>query len=71
MSAKWTKGSDDFMWWSVGVDGPCSPTTGICKVKPLEKAGDTRFNIHQIILGSEAECCESKAYDNLTTINPN
>lgn len=48
MSAKWTKGSDDFMWWSVGVDGPCSPTTGICKVKPLEKAGDTRFNIHQI-----------------------
>lgn len=48
MSAKWTKGSDAFMWWSVGVDGPCSPTTGICKVKPLEKAGDTRFNIHQI-----------------------
>jgi hypothetical protein len=36
------------MWWSVGSDGPCSPTTGICRVKPKEKGGDSRFNIHQI-----------------------
>lgn len=48
LSNKWLKGSDKFMWWSVGSDGPCSPTTGICKTKPLEKAGESRFNIHQI-----------------------
>ncbi len=48
MTAQWTKSCDAFMWWSVGIDGPCSPTTGICKVKPLERAGDSRFNIHQI-----------------------
>lgn len=48
LQAKWTKGSDKFMWWTVGADGPCSPTTGICKPKPLERAGETRFNIHQI-----------------------
>ena len=48
LSAKWTKGSDKFMWWSVGAEGPCSPTTGICKTKPNEKTGDTRFNIHQM-----------------------
>jgi hypothetical protein len=45
---QWLKGSDSFMWWSVGSDGPCSPTTGICRVKPKEKGGDSRFNIHQI-----------------------
>jgi hypothetical protein len=48
MNNKWLKDSDDFMWWAVGADGPCSPTTGICKTKPDEKIGDTRFNIHQI-----------------------
>jgi hypothetical protein len=42
------KGSDSFMWWSVGSDGPCSPTTHICKSKPLDKLGDSRFNIHQM-----------------------
>eukprot|EP01039_Chlorochromonas_danica_P003198 gene3198-3501_t len=44
----WMKQSDNFMWWSVGADGPCSPTTGICKTKPLDRGGDSRFNIHQI-----------------------
>ena len=48
MSNQWLKGSDSFMWWSVGSDGPCSPTTHICKTKPLDKMGDSRFNIHQI-----------------------
>lgn len=48
MNNKWLKDSDDFMWWSVGADGPCSPTTGICRTKPEDKIGDTRFNIHQI-----------------------
>merc|ERR1711991_1009311 len=48
LSVKWTKGSDKFMWWSVGAEGPCSPTTGICKTKPMERTGDTRFNIHQM-----------------------
>jgi hypothetical protein len=36
------------MWWSVGTDGPCSPTTGICKTKPKDRGGDSRFNIHHI-----------------------
>lgn len=45
---EWRKASDKFMWWSVGSDGPCSPTTGICRTKPLERGGDSRFNIHQI-----------------------
>jgi hypothetical protein len=45
---QWLKSSDGFMWWSVGADGPCSPTTGICKSKPKDKTGDSRFNIHQI-----------------------
>eukprot|EP01034_Spumella_vulgaris_P023794 gene23794-30063_t len=48
LSNQWLKSSDAFMWWSVGSDGPCSPTTGICKAKPLERTGDSRFNIHQI-----------------------
>jgi hypothetical protein len=48
MAPQWTKSCDQFMWWSVGIDGPCSPTTGICKTKPLDRAGDSRFNIHQI-----------------------
>jgi hypothetical protein len=48
MNNKWLKDSDDFMWWAVGADGPCSPTTGICKTKPEERIGDTRFNTHQI-----------------------
>jgi hypothetical protein len=48
LSAQWSKSADAFMWWSVGIDGPCSPTTGICKSKPLERAGESRFNIHQI-----------------------
>lgn len=48
MFNKWLKDSDGFMWWAVGADGPCSPTTGICKTKPLDKIGDSRFNIHQI-----------------------
>eukprot|EP01038_Epipyxis_sp_PR26KG_P006439 gene6439-8859_t len=48
LNSKWMKDSDSFMWWSVGSEGPCSPTTGICKVKPDEKSGDTRFNIHQL-----------------------
>jgi hypothetical protein len=48
MNNQWLKGSDSFMWWSVGADGPCSPTTGICKSKPLDRTGDSRFTIHQI-----------------------
>lgn len=36
------------MWWTTGVDGPCSPTTGICKTKPNEKFGDNRFNNHHL-----------------------
>ena len=48
MSSKWHKSSDAFMWWSVGSDGPCTPTTGICKVKPKDRGGESRFNIHQI-----------------------
>lgn len=48
LNNKWLKDSDGFMWWAVGSDGPCSPTTGICKTKPKERTGDTRFNIHQI-----------------------
>lgn len=44
----WLKQSDNFMWWSTGADGPCSPTTGICKTKPNDRAGDSRFNVHQI-----------------------
>ncbi|KAJ1402076.1 hypothetical protein B484DRAFT_234221 [Ochromonadaceae sp. CCMP2298] len=48
LSAQWSKSADAFVWWSVGIDGPCSPTTGICKVKPLDRAGESRFNIHQI-----------------------
>lgn len=45
---QWMKSSDSFMWWTVGADGPCSPVTGICRVKPLDRSGDSRFNIHQI-----------------------
>jgi hypothetical protein len=48
MYNKWIKDSDAFMWWSVGADGPCSPTTGICKSKPNDRTGDSRFSIHQI-----------------------
>lgn len=48
LSNQWFKSSDSFMWWSTGIDGPCSPTTGICKSKPEDRAGDSRFNIHQI-----------------------
>lgn len=45
---RWLKDSDSFMWWSVGSDGPCSPTTNICKSKPDDRTGDSRFTIHQI-----------------------
>ena len=48
MAKQWIKGSDAFMWWSTGSDGPCSPTTGICRTKPHEKFGESRFNIHQM-----------------------
>eukprot|EP00595_Chromulina_sp_UTEXLB2642_P000277 CAMPEP_0196761660 /NCGR_PEP_ID=MMETSP1095-20130614/966_1 /TAXON_ID=96789 ORGANISM="Chromulina nebulosa, Strain UTEXLB2642" /NCGR_SAMPLE_ID=MMETSP1095 /ASSEMBLY_ACC=CAM_ASM_000446 /LENGTH=701 /DNA_ID=CAMNT_0042111507 /DNA_START=99 /DNA_END=2201 /DNA_ORIENTATION=+ len=48
LTRQWMKSSDSFMWWSVGSDGPCSPSTGICKSKPNDKAGDNRFNIHQM-----------------------
>lgn len=48
LARTWVKGSDSFMWWTTGIDGPCSPTTGICKTKPQEKFGDNRFNIHQM-----------------------
>jgi hypothetical protein len=48
MAKAWLKGADSFMWWTTGTDGPCSPTTGICRTKPNEKFGDSRFNIHHM-----------------------
>jgi len=49
LSNEWFKSSDEFMWWTIGVDGPCSPTHKICLSKPSEKhSGEDRFNIHQI-----------------------
>ena len=49
LSNDWIKSSDEFMWWSISIDGPCSPTLKICNTKPLDKhGGDDRFNIHQI-----------------------
>jgi hypothetical protein len=37
-----------YRWFSSGADGPCSPTTGICRTKPMERSSDSRFNLHQI-----------------------
>lgn len=48
LAKQWIKGSDSFMWWTSGHDGPCTPTTGICTTKPKDKHGDSRFNIHQM-----------------------
>eukprot|EP01041_Mallomonas_annulata_P007399 gene7399-15106_t len=45
---RWNKDSDALRHYSTGIDGPCSPTTGVCKVKPLEKFADSRFDLHQI-----------------------
>jgi hypothetical protein len=48
MAKSWLKGADSFMWWTTGSDGPCSPVTGICRTKPNEKFGDSRFSIHHM-----------------------
>ena len=50
LSREWIKSSDKFMWWSIGMDGPCVPTLKICHTKPRESGGggDSRYNIHQI-----------------------
>ena len=45
---QWLKSAEDFLWWSSGSDGPCSPISGICRTKPQEKHGENRFNLHQL-----------------------
>jgi len=45
---KWHKSTESFMWWTTGADGPCSPSSGICKMQPGEIRGESRFDIHQI-----------------------
>lgn len=45
---QWLKAADAFMWWTVGSQGPCTPTTNICNSKPNDRHGDHRFNLHQI-----------------------
>ena len=27
------------------MDGPCNPTTGVCKTKPADKFADTRYGM--------------------------
>jgi hypothetical protein len=48
LSREWLKTADAFMWWSTGADGPCTPISSICKTKPNENSGDSRFSLHQI-----------------------
>ena len=48
VSRKWIKEADKLNYWSTGHDGPCNPTTYVCRSKPLDKMGDNRFTMHQI-----------------------
>jgi len=48
LSVQWMKSADKFSQWSTGHDGPCNPTTYICRTKPKERTGDNRFSLHQI-----------------------
>lgn len=48
LSVEWMKDADEFAKWSTGHDGPCNPTTYICRTKPKERTGDNRFSMHQI-----------------------
>lgn len=48
MSKKWIKDADKLNYWSTGHDGPCNPTTYVCRAKPNDKIGDNRFTLHQI-----------------------
>ena len=48
VSRKWIKEADKLNYWSTGHDGPCNPTTYVCRSKPLDKMGDNRFSMHQI-----------------------
>ena len=48
LSVEWYKVADKFAQWSTGHDGPCNPTTYICKTKPKDRTGDNRFSMHQI-----------------------
>lgn len=49
LSNEWTKSADQFLWWSIGADGPCVPTVKICVTKPNDRAGgELRYNLHQI-----------------------
>jgi len=45
---EWTKRISAFLWWSTGSEGPCTPVTGICRSKPKESHGDSRYTLHQI-----------------------
>ena len=48
VSRRWLKDADKFSYWSTGHDGPCNPTTYVCRPKPGDKMGDNRFTMHQI-----------------------
>lgn len=46
---QWFRSCEDFMWWTTGLEGPCTPTSGICRLRPNDKnSGDNRFNMHHI-----------------------
>ena len=48
LSADWMSVADKFSQWCTGHDGPCNPTTYICRTKPKDRIGDNRFTLHQI-----------------------
>lgn len=48
MLKRWFKITDNFVWWTSGQEGPCTVTTGICRTKPNDNHGDTRYSMHQI-----------------------
>ena len=46
---QWMKSSDDLRFFSTGSDGPCSPVSGICDQKPLDKMSmNSRFEDEHI-----------------------
>lgn len=48
LSSYWLKSADKLSLFSTGHDGPCNPTTYICRTRPNERMGDNRFSQHQI-----------------------
>jgi hypothetical protein len=48
LNKEWVKSAEALMWFAGSADGPCSPSSGICKTKPKEITGETRFNMHHL-----------------------